>query len=892
VRSSYHSQWQVWSDSTQPVAGRYYRVRHDDRGVPTVPAYPGPTPFGSREWWDKNFILQQPPIGEVLTARHGWDTGAPPVPVPFAHTVGDPLCIENGESTSAGLSITNPARRGGFPALCFVPSPLEDFGWAAEIYRCEVQAWWIDRIAELEQLFIGTLTAVLRQRFAGATVTHFGGTRFFPPCTTVVHQEYCIAVVAATNDMEQALIQVIEGVLSPTDMGGIGTTNLWYTRAQRVLDALATQGVGRTQPMLLIGYSYGGATVQVAAGITRLANPNRFIRWFTIGAPRPGDQRLVDLLALPTRGCALANDNDLITTIPPDLDSILPVQVILGVDLLNFNRWRPPLETWRQAPDGQVFPNAHPVTSSQEIADLILHVWNTHSFYGYPAHNFAEYRRRIRLRCPRAPAVADGILGLQFAGNILAGGVLGLRGYSTATGKVGIWAPRVARGYLGLSGVRVAYARLGLGTRATPQAKLALVGYPLPAGLLGLSQPALSVGRLGLLSPSVATGKVGVGPPKALPAGSLGIGTKIYPAGRVGFGPRGLPVGTLGLRALQVPAGELGLHAPAVAAGALGVAGLPLSTGRLGLAGFSLSIGHVALRGFELATGTLGFKALRVSRGIVALSTRGLQKGGLAMGVRGLPSAKIGLGHRSIPSARLGLKPVSLIPGGLGFQGLAVPEGTLGLGAAAGAGDVARGSLGLQAAAFTPPSVAWSDSFTDTTGTDITMHVPNVGTGGYHYAYNNDGSYQIVSDSLQAQAFLSVVYFAPGAAARLTTTVDLAFLAPGDSVVYWLRWANALASGVGIAVLWTGVGVTYSVQAYLNSSGTITPNGTAQPVALLGSFPRLLTVTTDGTTVSGTLGGVTATGGDSAGMYGFTQQAIMDYHFAGAAWTNLNCTSP
>ena len=139
-----------------------------------------------------------------------------------------------------------------------------------------------------------------------------------------------------------------------------------------------------------------------AAAIIRLAHPTRFVRWLTFGAPRPGDEALRNLLSLPTRGCALANSDDAITAIPPDIDSIIPAETILGRQLTAFAEWKPPRETWRQLADGSIEPNVYPSLTTQELIDLLEHVWTQHTFFDYPAHRIREYQRRIRLRCPGA----------------------------------------------------------------------------------------------------------------------------------------------------------------------------------------------------------------------------------------------------------------------------------------------------------------------------------------------------------------------------------------------------------------------------------------------------------------------------------------------------------
>ena len=495
LRSSYRGRWRFWSDAPeQSVPGRYYFVQADEWGVPLVPAFPGPTLLTSQRWWDKNFILSQPDLGEVMTRYQPWDNGAPPFPRPSAIVVGSPPCLADGESISSGLPLTSAERFRSWPLACYVQIPLDDWGWAANVFRCEVQSWWADRAIELSAGEWGILTATMLQRFPGADVQVWEGNRHFPPMMTVVHPLYMIAQFAETQNAEQALIEVIQGVQGPGNVGGFGTTQLWLQQAMRGLLRLSERGGHSGLPVLFVGYSYGGAAALCASAIMRLNWPNNVIRFLTFGAPRPGDAKLQSLLDLPTRGVALANDNDAITAIPPDLETVLPAQSIVGRNLLPFVRWKPPRETWKLRANGDVVRNAYPTLSTEEVVDLLELVWNTGTLFGYPAHNIREYKRRLALRCPQAVAIAGGIVGL------------GIRGL----GGIGLEAPpaRTTKG-IGLRPQLVATGKVGLQAGLRP-----------PTRLLGIGAPKIAAGRLGLRPPAFK-GSLGLSfvPPRAIPIG-------------------------------------------------------------------------------------------------------------------------------------------------------------------------------------------------------------------------------------------------------------------------------------------------------------------------------------------------------------------------------------
>lgn len=414
LRSCYRSRWRVWTDTSATIRGRYYRVPHDARGVPQVDPFPGNTIYQSRTWWDRNFQLQQPELGERLSTKHVWDAGTPPVRVPNPIVAGDPDCITNGETIGSGLTLDNPNRRQSWPLLCVTNTPLQDWGQWSAIWRCEVQAFWADRMQEADTGLFGTCAAVLEQTFPGATVSRVEATVLFPPITIVRHPQYLIAMIQPTQNAEQALIEVLNGINDPTDMGGFSSETIWAQQGARALVSLSNAGGGLTEPLLLIGYSYGGAAAHCASAIARLANSVRSIRCLTFGSPRPGDRRLQNLCRGATVSIRLANNDDAFTAIPPQLGDLLPAMTVLGRDLRPFAEWQGIDETWVQDPNGSLTRNISPNLSTAELVALLELVWTTGTLFGYPAHRIQEYARRIRLRCPRAFGVAGGDIGLGF----------------------------------------------------------------------------------------------------------------------------------------------------------------------------------------------------------------------------------------------------------------------------------------------------------------------------------------------------------------------------------------------------------------------------------------------------------------------------------------------
>lgn len=473
----------------------------------------GPTLFDSPVWWEKNWECVPPPLGQIIGDKIAWNPGDPPILRPRNVTVGSSTCIANGESISSGLRLDNPNRFGSWPLACLVESDVNDWGRWADVYVCRVQQYWVTRLLEMDGGQIDRLLDTLLETFPGSACRWDAGQQFLPPCFTVVHPQYAIAGIQATSNAEQALVEVIQGVLGPVDVGGFSTARLWHDQATRVLGVLEAQGANPNAPILFVGHSYGGAAAAVCAAMCRLARPNRIIRFLTFGSPRPGDVRLSQLCGLPTRGLAMVNQGDLIGSIPPDLADLLPAQLVLGVDLTNFDRWIPVRETWLQRPDGEVLPNEFPVIATADLVELIDHVWTHGTFFGYPAHTLLEYRIRIFLRCAGDLAAVGAVaFGLQLApGNLELAGIdaqvqpLVIYGLEVGTAKLSV-SPGLPRG---VEEIKTPYTQNDMPTLQ--------LGPPYKADgnldLTNLSTRFIVQGKLSLIKPqsTIALGPLGLG---------------------------------------------------------------------------------------------------------------------------------------------------------------------------------------------------------------------------------------------------------------------------------------------------------------------------------------------------------------------------------------------
>lgn len=607
MRSCYASSWRVWRNSDQAVKGRYYRVRHDARGVPLVPVYNGVSHLDSATWWDNNFRLQQPALGEVLDSARTWDNGAPPILPPDPITVGSADCLANGEDIASALDLNSPLRFQSWPTACGFAQPIDIFGTWADVYRCRVQLFWAECLYALDKPDIPLLQELITRKFPDAVFTHHAQAGLFPACFTVTHADYSIAGISPTQNAEQALVEVIQTIIPPTNQGNFSTASVWWQQANRVLNFLDDDGADPDKPVLFVGHSYGGASAEIASAIARFARPRRVIRWLTYGAPRIGDQRLKDLVDLPTRGCSLVNQGDIIGSIPPSLADIATLQPIFGLNLLPWARWLSPREVWVLNQDGTVEENATPTLATRDLSDLIAHVFATGTLFGIPAHAIDAYVFRLLKRCPPA-LFADGVIGLNvFRGEIrlnlpLPRGRVALEGFFGAKDGLRLGVPRgeVAIAdfrwpLLGLYGPEVPALADGALQLRTQRGLVGMKGKPVVAGELGLRGESL-LGGLGLNQQPNITGLVGL-TGDVLPHGRVGLnGEEMLPfaSGRVMLSARPIAHGGVGLVASSA-AELLGLVAPVVANCNLGL-GASIADGAIALAELERK-GALALRG-------------------------------------------------------------------------------------------------------------------------------------------------------------------------------------------------------------------------------------------------------------------------------------------------------
>jgi len=320
--------------------------------------------------------------------------------VPEARLVGTLACLAQGETPDDQFPMDQ--LEDGYPPLCFVPLETSEELWqlASSFNRCSLQRFYaavLDwmyaddpiKIVEGFTELLGPDVQILFHPVVG----------IMPAVVTVIHPTFSICVCDGTRNFQTLATQAFQSVRRPTNFGSLGTLPLWYEASQHAHDFLTADGASPSTPIFFAGHSYGAATAMVLAARYRYANPLRTIRYITYGAPKPGNQRLIDLVT-SCAGINLANHDDLVTMIPPDQLTLLPVMIALSApSLAVWVDWLRPPNQVRQDVDGSLHVNELFSMDFSTLYAMAERVLNNQSLDVMNGHKVTEYFRRITQRC-------------------------------------------------------------------------------------------------------------------------------------------------------------------------------------------------------------------------------------------------------------------------------------------------------------------------------------------------------------------------------------------------------------------------------------------------------------------------------------------------------------
>ena len=313
IRSCYQSRWHLFGDAPgTSTPGRYYVC------PPKTPFVSVPNLYLSRTWLDNNFINVQG-LGEDLTTKHTWDNGTPPAVLPNNEIIGSDDCIRDGDSIVNGLDFTK--IRNGFSISCYAPAVPRDPIWeAASTYQsCSLQYFYAKAIEWVYEHDIAKLTTAFRMLLGPATtVQFFLGTSALPDMCVAKTNTCSVIVIDGTTTFQQGALQAFMGIDLPFNFGAFGTQPLWYTASTHASNNLVAAGIDVTKPIMIAGHSYGGACASVLMARILGSGRTQPFRMITYGNPKPGDERLRQILE-SADAIHLANDDDVVTALGPDL---------------------------------------------------------------------------------------------------------------------------------------------------------------------------------------------------------------------------------------------------------------------------------------------------------------------------------------------------------------------------------------------------------------------------------------------------------------------------------------------------------------------------------------------------------------------------------------------
>ena len=396
--------------------------------------------FGSRTWYSTNAELLQG-LGESLTSAHAWTRGDQPAIVPNPEILGDPDILADGGKIENAIGTDE--MRNGFPIACFTPETPLDPTWeiAASFSVCSLQFFYATIIKWLYVGDIESIKVAFRLLLGPDVNVHWHpGTATLPDCVIVTMPTFSIVCIDGTSTFQQFAMQAFSFIVGPENIGIFSTWRFWYDSASFVLSLFDDDGVDPDQPIFLSGHSFGGVVATIMAARLRAFDPDRQIRYCTFGDPRPGDVRFQRLLeSIP--GISLANEEDIVTGIPPDEDEIFPVAIFMGIaGLLVWSRWKQEPNRARQDKFGNLQFNLSPIIDAPLLIHMTTQILTHQPFDIVTAHFIAEYRRRIEVRCPNPEWPVSDILWKWLKGDLF------------AFGSIGLATPFVTRGHVGLPG--------------------------------------------------------------------------------------------------------------------------------------------------------------------------------------------------------------------------------------------------------------------------------------------------------------------------------------------------------------------------------------------------------------------------------------------------------
>lgn len=355
--------------------------------------------YGSRVWFDGNYEIIEG-LGEDRTSKQSWDRGDEPAVLPNNVLIGDDSCLTDGANYAKRLD--HDGLRNGFAIACYAPEvPLDPYWEIASSWDvCSLQFFYATIVKWMY------LQDVMRIRFAFwlllgplAEVIWIRHTGIFPDIVIVKMPKFTIVVLDGTDNFQQLAMQAFAGISSPQNFGTYSTYPFWYASSTYVDERLTAYAVNPLRPIMLVGHSHGAVTLDNLAVRYLEGNPERVVRTMTFGAPKPGDERMQEILTR-AMGISIANEDDIVTSTPPSRLVIFPVaQYLLRPDLFLWENWFEEPNRARMNFDGELRFNIDPTIDGALLRHMVIQIALGQPFDIVQPHFITEYRLRIERRC-------------------------------------------------------------------------------------------------------------------------------------------------------------------------------------------------------------------------------------------------------------------------------------------------------------------------------------------------------------------------------------------------------------------------------------------------------------------------------------------------------------
>lgn len=207
-----------------------------------------------------------------------------------------------------------------------------------------------------------------------------------------------IQFVSGTTTDDQLSTQAFASLVGPFDFGPYSSLALWEDARRIMADRLTTAGLVPSQPLMLVGHSYGGAVSILQSYLVSTFNAARAVGCLTFGAPPTGDVGRRRPLPRNLKMCNIANEGDICPSLPPANEELLWLLSFEPLaPIFPWSQWRRPQPVWSLTSTGGFFQLDGETANLLDLGNAAVE-----AVAGLPidpafTHRMPEYQRRLLL---------------------------------------------------------------------------------------------------------------------------------------------------------------------------------------------------------------------------------------------------------------------------------------------------------------------------------------------------------------------------------------------------------------------------------------------------------------------------------------------------------------